>query len=44
LVLTHFSPSVPNPEAFVEEARGVFPNSVVGRDHLTFTLRFPPDP
>jgi ribonuclease Z len=40
LVLTHFSPSIVDPEAFVQNARDVFPDSVVARDHLTFSLRF----
>jgi ribonuclease Z len=40
LVLTHFSPSVVEPESFVENAREVFPETLVGRDHLTLSLRF----
>lgn len=40
LVLTHFSPSVVEPEAFVGSAREVFPETIVGRDHLTLSLRF----
>jgi ribonuclease Z len=43
LVLTHYSPSVVDPEAFADNARAVFPETVVGRDHLSLTLRFPPD-
>jgi ribonuclease Z len=43
LVLTHFSPSVVDPQAFLGNAREVFPETVVGRDHLSLTLRFPPD-
>jgi ribonuclease Z len=41
LVLTHFSPSVVDPGAFETNAREVFPETIVGRDHLTLTLRFP---
>jgi ribonuclease Z len=41
LVLTHFSPSVPTPEDFGDNAQAVFANTTVGRDHLTVTLRFP---
>ncbi len=41
LVLTHFSPSVTAPEEHLEVARAVFPESVVGRDHMTFRLAFP---
>ncbi len=40
LVLTHFSPSVTDPEAHVANARAVFPTTIVGRDHLTLSLRF----
>ena len=43
VVLTHFSPSVVEPLAFVDNARGVFPETVVGRDHLSWTLRFSSD-
>jgi ribonuclease Z len=43
LVLTHFSPSVVDPEAVADTARRVFPNTVIGRDHLTISLRFPED-
>ncbi len=40
LVLTHFSPSVVEPEVFVGNAREVFAETIVGRDHLTLSLRF----
>jgi ribonuclease Z len=40
LVLTHFSPSVVDPESFLENARAVFAESIVGHDHLTLSLRF----
>ncbi len=43
LLLTHFSPSVVDPESFVDNAREVFPETIVGRDHLTLSLHFPPD-
>ncbi len=43
LVLSHFSQSVPHPEAFLDNAIEVFPNTTVGRDHLTLSLRFPED-
>jgi ribonuclease Z len=43
LVLTHFSPSVVNPESEGDNARRVFPNTVVGHDHLSLSLRFPAD-
>ena len=40
LVLTHFSPSLVEPETFVENAREVFAETLVGRDHLALSLRF----
>jgi ribonuclease Z len=43
LLLTHFSPSVVDPHAFAQNAQAVFPATVVGRDHLTLSLRFPSD-
>ena len=43
LVLTHFSPSVAQPEDYAANAHDVFPNTVVGRDHFSVTLRFPND-
>jgi ribonuclease Z len=43
LVLTHFSPSVTQPEQFADNAVSVFGNTLVGRDHLAVTLRFPRD-
>jgi len=43
LVLTHFSPSVVDPESYVQNAREVFAESIAGRDHLALSLRFPPD-
>jgi ribonuclease Z len=43
LLLTHFSPSLVNPEACTENARDVFPEAIVGRDHLTLSLRFADD-
>jgi ribonuclease Z len=43
LLLTHFSPSLVNPEAYVANAREVFAKTIVGRDHLTLSLRFSQD-
>jgi len=40
LVLTHFSPSVVEPDSYVGNAREVFPETIVGRDHLTLSLSF----
>jgi ribonuclease Z len=43
LILTHFSPSVVDPEQFAANALEVFAETIVGRDHLTLSLRFPED-
>jgi ribonuclease Z len=43
LLLTHFSPSVVEPDAYAPNAHEVFPKTVVGRDRLTFSLGFPAD-
>lgn len=43
LLLTHFSQAMTDPEAYASNATEVFPNTTVGRDHLTMTLRFPDD-
>jgi ribonuclease Z len=40
LLLTHFSPSVVDPEAHVANARREFPATTVGRDHLSLSLQF----
>ena len=40
LWLTHFSAKLAEPAAFLRHAVARFPNTVVGRDHLTTTLRF----
>ncbi len=38
--LTHFSPSMPDPESYIGEARAVFPDAVCGYDGKTETIRF----
>jgi ribonuclease Z len=43
LVLTHFSPALMDPHRYADNAREVFPDTLVGEDHLTLTLRFPED-
>jgi ribonuclease Z len=43
LVLTHYSPSVTDPDSFASIAEEVFPRTVLGRDHLSFSLRFSDD-
>lgn len=39
LWLTHFSPSMARPEQFVNYARKIFPNTVIGRDLMSTTLK-----
>jgi ribonuclease Z len=41
LVLTHFSPSVVDPQSFAQNAAEVFPRTTVGRDHFWLSLQFP---
>jgi ribonuclease Z len=43
LVLSHFSPSVLQPEDFAINATSVFPNTTIGKDHLSVTLLYPKD-
>lgn len=40
LWLTHYSPSLPNPKAFRDVARAIFPNTQTPRDGWCKTLRF----
>jgi ribonuclease Z len=40
LWLTHFSPSLTEPQLFLENAAAVFPNTIIGEDRLTKTLDF----
>ena len=40
LWLTHYSPSLPNPKAFRDNARAIFPNTATPRDGWTKELRF----
>jgi len=40
LWLTHFTPALPNPDYFRREAEAVFPQVVIGREHLATTLAF----
>jgi ribonuclease Z len=41
LLLTHFSPAVPNPEEFLHIPRAIFPQADVARDGLRRELKFP---
>ena len=40
LLLTHFSPSLENPQEFIENATSVFENTILGEDRLEFNLTF----
>lgn len=40
LALTHFSPSLDNPNEYVENARKVFRNSIVAYDRLVESMKF----
>ncbi len=40
LWLTHFSPSMPEPEEFIDEATIIFPNTIAGKDSMMETIRF----
>ncbi len=44
LVLSHFSPSLADPDAYLAQATAAFPATVVGHDYLQISLTFPPDP
>ena len=40
LWLTHFSPSMPNPDDYLDEAKSIFSNTHIGHDGKTQTIRF----
>lgn len=40
LLLTHFSPSLENPNSYLENATSVFENTLVGEDRMELTLNF----
>lgn len=40
MILTHFSPSMKNPDEFLDNARNIFPNSIIGFDRLIKSLKF----
>jgi len=40
LWLTHYSPSLPDPHNYLESATKIFPNTKIGRDRMTKTLKF----
>lgn len=41
LWLTHFSPSLSNPEDYIKNASDIFSNTIIGSDRLTKKLTFP---
>ncbi len=41
LLLTHFSTSIEAPEAYIDNARAVFPDADVASDGMTLTLQYP---
>jgi ribonuclease Z len=40
LVLTHFSPAIMDPTEYADRATSIFPNTLIGRDHLTLSLNY----
>ncbi|MGL5576094.1 MAG: ribonuclease Z [Sarcina sp.] len=40
LLLTHFSPAMPNPSLFIQNARDIFENTIIGETHLIKKLTF----
>lgn len=40
LLLTHFSPAMPEPELFKQNVLGVFKNTIIGYDGIVKTLSF----
>ncbi len=40
LVLTHFSNCIDDPEDYIDNARGIFPNTKAAQDLMTFTLDY----
>ena len=40
LVLTHFSPSLGEPNLYKKNATDVFENTIIGEDRLSFSLNF----
>ena len=40
LLLTHFSPAMPNPNLFLNNAKSVFENTTIGEEKLIIKLNF----
>ena len=43
LWLTHFSPSLSEPELFIDNAKSIFENTYIGEDRKCKTIYFPED-
>jgi len=43
LLLTHFSPAMEDPKAFVLNAASIFQNTIIGQSGLTISLSFADD-
>ena len=41
--LTHYSPSLPDPENYIDEARSIFPNMTLGEDGMCTVLKYQED-
>lgn len=41
--LTHFSPSLPDPENYIDDARSIYPNIMLGSDGMQTVLRYKDD-
>lgn len=40
MVLTHFSQAMRHPEQYIKNATSIFPNTIIGKDHMHFELDF----
>ena len=40
LWLTHYSPAMPDPQNYLANATAIFPNTKIGKDRMTKTLKF----
>ena len=40
LLLTHFSPALVDPPKYAARAEGIFPQTAVGHDHFSLSLKF----
>ncbi len=40
LMLTHFSPSITDPEAYAANAKNIYNNTIIGKDRMIKNLKF----